>query len=74
MTGSELTTTAPVTPAAREYALQWLGRLQHLATLSDHDREALHALLRPPAGGLALAPRASRTVWVATPDQQLEQV
>ena len=65
-----MTTAAPVTPAAREYAKQWFARFAHLTTLSSDDRHAVEDLL-PRFNDLELEPRATRTVWVATLDQEL---
>ena len=70
VTKSEVTTAAPVTPAAREYAKQWFARFAHLTTLSSDDRHAVEDLL-PRFNDLELEPRATRTVWVATLDQEL---
>jgi trans-aconitate methyltransferase len=69
VTRSDISSVAPVTPAAREYAHQWLARYLRLATLTPGDRTDLQALLERPARDLALAPRAARTAWVATPDR-----
>ncbi|MBG6182759.1 ubiquinone/menaquinone biosynthesis C-methylase UbiE [Arthrobacter sp. CAN_A214] len=63
---SEVTTTAPVTPAAREYAQQWFARFSHLAGLSTSDRHAVEDLLKRFSNNLELEPRTTRTVWVAT--------
>jgi trans-aconitate methyltransferase len=59
VTRSEMTTVVPVTPAAREYARQWFARFAHLAQRISDDAD--------------LEPRATRTVWVASPDQNREQ-
>jgi SAM-dependent methyltransferase len=64
---SERTTIAPVTTAAREYAGQWFERFSHLAALTADDRNAVHDLVRRFPDSLDLEPRATRTVWVATP-------
>ena len=64
---SEVTTNAPVTPAAREYFKQWFGRFLHLESLSANDRAAVEALLEQDSNGLYLEPRVTRTVWVAHP-------
>ena len=69
VTRSEMTTVAPVTPAAREYARQWFTRFSHLAALTADDRDAVDDLLGQFAGDLELEPRATRTVWLATPDR-----
>ena len=69
VTRSEVTTTAPVTPAAQEYAQQWFARFAHLDGLSVADRTAVQDLLPGLAGTLALQPRTTRTVWTGTPDQ-----
>lgn len=73
VTRSEVTTVAAVTPAAREYAQQWFARFAHLAALTADDRDALADLLERFPDDLELEPRATRTVWVATPDQKQEQ-
>ena len=73
VTQSEVTTAAPVTPAAREYARQWLARFSHLAALTADDRDALEDLLERFSDDIDLKPRATRTVWVATPDQDQER-
>jgi len=72
VTKSEMTTVAPVTPAAREYAQQWFARFSHLAALTADDRDAVEGLLERISNDLELEPRATRTVWVATPDQNQE--
>jgi SAM-dependent methyltransferase len=72
VTRSEVTAAAPVSPAAREYARQWFARFSQLAALSAGDREALEDLLERSADDLELEPRATRTVWVATPDRSRE--
>jgi SAM-dependent methyltransferase len=64
---SEVTTTAPVTAAAREYARQWFARYAHLAGLTAVDRDAVEDLLVRFSGDIDLEPRATRTLWVATP-------
>lgn len=66
VTQSEVTTEAPVTPAAREYAQQWLGRFVHLAALTMEDRDALVGLTER-LYEHQLKPRTTRTVWVAGP-------
>jgi SAM-dependent methyltransferase len=68
VTHSEVTATAPVTPAAREYAQQWFVRFSHLAALAADDRDAVKDLLASFSDDVGLEPRATRTVWVATPD------
>jgi len=68
VTKSEVTTIAPVTPAAWEYAQQWFGRFSHLATLTADERDAAEGVLARLSGDLELEPRATRTVWVATPN------
>lgn len=68
VTRSEVTTTAAVTPAAREYAQQWFSRFSHLAALDVDDRDAVTDLLARFPDDIELGPRATRTVWVATPD------
>ena len=73
VTRSEVTTVAAVTPAAREYAQQWFARFAHLAALTADDRDAVADLLERFPDDLELEPRATRTVWVATPDQKQEQ-
>lgn len=70
---SEVTCTAPATPTARPYAQSWFTRFSHLTTLTADDRDALADLLDRFSGDLQLAPRATRTVWVATADQHLKQ-
>ena len=72
VTRSEVTAVAPVTPAAREYARQWFARFSQLAALSAGHRAAVEDLLERSADDLELEPRATRTVWVATPDRSLE--
>lgn len=69
VTRSEVTAIAPVTPAAREYARQWFARFAHLAALTADDRDAVEDLLERLSDDVVLEPRATRTVWVATPDQ-----
>lgn len=71
---SEVTCRAPVTPATREYAGQWFGRFAQLASLTAADREAVRDLLGRNPDGLDIDPRATRTVWVATPDHRREQL
>ncbi|HSL37851.1 MAG TPA: class I SAM-dependent methyltransferase [Arthrobacter sp.] len=73
VTQSEVTAVAPVTPAAREYAQQWFARFSHLAALTAADRDAVEDLLERFSADIDLEPRATRTVWVATPDQNQEQ-
>lgn len=68
VTRSEVTTTAPVSPAAREYARQWFARFSSLAALTADDRDAVENLLEQLGGDIELSPRATRTVWVATVD------
>ena len=67
VTRSEVTAIAPVTPAAREYAQQWFARFAHLAALTADDRDAVEDLLERFSDDVELEPRATRTVWVATP-------
>ncbi|MDR6508960.1 class I SAM-dependent methyltransferase [Arthrobacter oryzae] len=67
VTQSEVTTMAPVTPAAREYAQQWFARFLHLAALTADDRDAVKNLLDQFSDDIELEPRATRTIWVATP-------
>jgi SAM-dependent methyltransferase len=66
VTRSEVTTAAPATPAAHEYARQWLTRFAHLAALTADDRAAVAHLLERSPDDLDVEPRATRTVWVAT--------
>lgn len=73
VTQSEVTAIAPVTPAAREYAKQWFARFSHLAALTADDRHSVEDLLERFPDDVQLEPRATRTVWVATPDQTQEQ-
>ena len=73
VTQSEVTAVAPVTPAAREYAQQWFARFSHLAALTAADRDAVEDLLERFSDDIDLKPRATRTVWVATPDQDQER-
>ena len=68
VTQSEVTTIAPATPAAQEYAQQWFERFSHLATLTTDDRKAVRDLLKRFPEGIELEPRTTRTVWVATPN------
>ena len=67
VTRSGVTTIAPVTPAAREYAQQWFARFSHLAALTAYDRDAVEDLLGRFSDDVELEPRATRTVWAATP-------
>ena len=69
VTQSELTAVAPVTPAAREYAQHWFARFSHLPALTSDDRDAVKDLLERFPDDVELEPRATRTVWVASPDQ-----
>ena len=62
-----------MTPAAREYAQQWFARFAHLAALTADDRDAVEDLLERFPDDVELEPRATRTVWVATPDQNQKQ-
>jgi len=71
VTRSEMTTIAPVTPAAREYARQWFVRFAHLAALTAEERDAVAELLERFPDDVELEPRATRTVWVATSDQNV---
>ena len=73
VTRSEVTTIAPVTPAAREYAQQWFARFSHLAALTPDDRDAVDDLLERFPDDVGLNPRTTRTVWVATPSGTREQ-
>jgi SAM-dependent methyltransferase len=73
VTRSEVTTIAPVTPAAREYAQQWFARFSHLAGLAADDRDAVDDLLERFSDDVGLDPRTTRTVWVATPSGTQEQ-
>ncbi|MFJ5695841.1 hypothetical protein ACIP9X_18580 [Arthrobacter sp. NPDC093125] len=74
VTQSEVTTIAPVTPAAREYAKQWFARFSYLASLTADDRHAVESLLEQMSDDIELEPRATRTVWVATPDQNQQRL
>ncbi|MCY1245788.1 hypothetical protein D9M72_589580 [compost metagenome] len=65
--------TAPVTPAAREYARQWFARFSHLAALTADDRGTVEDMLEQFSDDIELEPRATRTVWVATPVEAQEQ-
>ncbi len=65
---SEVTTIAPATPAAQEYAQLWFARYSQLAALTAEDRDAVEDLLERFSDDIGLEPRATRTVWVATPD------
>lgn len=67
-TRSEVTTAAPVTSAAREYARQWFTRFAQLAALTADDRDAVADLPGRISNDLELEPRTTRTVWVATTD------
>jgi trans-aconitate methyltransferase len=67
VTMSEVTATAPVTLAAREYARQWFARFLQLAALTADDRAAVEDVLER-FSDIELEPRATRTVWVANPD------
>ena len=71
VTRSEMTINAPVTPAAREYARQWFARFAHLAALTADDRDTVEDLLERFDDDVELEPRATRTVWVATSDQNV---
>jgi SAM-dependent methyltransferase len=73
VTRSEVTTTAPVTPAAREYAKEWFARFSRLAALTADDRHAVANLLERFPDEIELEPRTTRTVWLATPDQIQDQ-
>jgi ubiquinone/menaquinone biosynthesis C-methylase UbiE len=73
VTQSEVTALARVTPAAREYAKQWFARFSHLPALTGDDRNSVEDLLERFPNDVQLEPRATRTVWVATPDQTQEQ-
>ena len=73
VTQSEVTTIAPLTPAARQYAQQWFARFSHLAALSADDRDAVANLLERFPDNIGLEPCTTRTIWVATPDQNQEQ-
>ena len=70
MTKSEVTTVAPVTRAAREYAQQWFSRFAHLTALTPDDRDEVADLVKRISVDVQLEPRATRTVWVATPEQR----
>ena len=65
---SEVTSAAPVTAAAREYARQWFARFLHLAALTAEDRGAVENLLEQFSDNIELEPRATRTAWIATVD------
>lgn len=73
VTQSEVTTTAPLTRAAREYAQQWFARFSHLPALTADDRDSVENLLERLPHDIELEPRATRTVWVATPDRNQQQ-
>lgn len=73
VTQSEVTTIAPVTPAAREYAQEWFARFLHLAALTADDRDAVKDLLKRFPDHPELEPGTTRTVWVATPDQNQQR-
>ncbi|MDZ4089632.1 MAG: class I SAM-dependent methyltransferase [Arthrobacter sp.] len=73
VTQSEVTSIAPVTPAAREYAQQWFARFSHLAALTADDRDAAEDMLERFPDDVELEPRATRTAWVATPAQTQDQ-
>jgi SAM-dependent methyltransferase len=73
VTRSEVMATAPVTPAAREYARQWFARFSHLAALTADDRGTVEDMLEQFSDDIELEPRATRTVWVATPVEAQEQ-
>lgn len=62
---SEVSTDAEATPAAREYAREWFARFLLLASLSAEDRDAVSHLLNT-LGEIALQPRTTRTVWIAS--------
>ena len=70
VTRSEVTTAAAATAAARDYAQQWFARFAQLAALPDSDRDAVNELVERVSNGLELAPRTTRTAWVATPSQR----
>ena len=57
----------------REYAKQWFARFSHLSALTADARDSLEDLLERFPDDVQLEPRATRTVWVATPDQTQEQ-
>jgi SAM-dependent methyltransferase len=73
VTKSEVTTAAPVTAAAREYAQQWFARFSQLTALTADDRDVVQDLLGRFSEDVELGPRATRNVWVATPDLNQEQ-
>lgn len=50
------------------HAQQWFARFSHLAALTAGGRHAVEDLLRRFSEDVELEPRATRTVWVATPD------
>lgn len=64
---SEVRTTASVTPAAREYAQKWFTRFSYLEALTIEDRAAVEDLMKRLPDDVALEPRTTRTLWVATP-------
>ena len=74
VTQSEVTTTAPVTPAAREYAKEWFARFSYLAALTAEDRDAVANLLERLPDEIELEPCTTRTIWLATPDQTSHQI
>lgn len=71
----EVSATAPITPAAREYAQQWFARFSHLTALRTGNRQAVEDLLKRLSNDptLNLEPRTTRAVWVATLDQNQER-
>ncbi|MBE4718869.1 trans-aconitate 2-methyltransferase [Pseudarthrobacter sp. AB1] len=73
VTQSDVTTNAPVTPAAREYAQQWFARFSRLAALTADDRASLEDLLKRFSDDIELDPRTTRTVWVAIPKWNQKQ-
>lgn len=64
---SEVTSIASATPVGREYAQQWLARFSHLEALTADERAALEVMAQGLPSEIALDPRTSRTLWVATP-------
>lgn len=60
VTQSEVTTIAPVTPAAREYAKQWFARFSHLPALTADDGDSVEDLLERFPDDVQLEHRATR--------------
>lgn len=73
VTRSVVTTSAPDTADAREYAAQWFARFAQLPGLTAHDRTAIDRMRHELSTTTELTPRTTRTVWVARPDPHSHQ-